>query len=92
MIAERRMLVRGQVRAGVEHGVVAEYNAEDLADDSEDEKRLEKVDQCVERKAMKQKKMCVEPTAIHLGTCILFNPATGSTASSSMQTGYQVPR
>ena len=86
------MLVRRPVRAGVERGVVAEYNAEDLADDSEDEKRLEKVDQCAERKAMKQKKTCVEPTAVHLGTHTLFNPATGSTASSSMQTGYQVPR
>ena len=38
--------------------MVAEYNAEELADDSEDEKRLENAAQSSERKAAKRKK-CV---------------------------------
>ena len=37
VIAKRWKLVRRPAGAGVEHGVVAEYNAEELADVSEDE-------------------------------------------------------
>ena len=42
VIAEQRELVRRPAGAGMKHGVVADYNAEELADVSEDEKRLER--------------------------------------------------
>ena len=44
-----------------------EYNAEELADDSEDEKRLEKAEQSAEGKVVKRRKKCVEPAAVHQG-------------------------
>ena len=65
MTAERQKLVRRPAGAGVECSVVAECNAEELPDVSEDEKRLEKAKQRVERKAAKGKKTHVKPGAIH---------------------------
>ena len=70
---------------------MAEYNAEELADNFKGEKRLEKAEQSAERKVAKWKKKRVEPAAIKWGTHFVSSPATGSTASSGMQTGYQVP-
>ena len=43
---------------------MAQCNAEKLADNFEDEKRLEKAEQSVERKAVKRKKKHVEPAAV----------------------------
>ena len=70
----------------------AEYNAEELEDGSKDEKRLGKAEQCEERKGTKQKEKHVEPAAAKQGTCFVSIPATGSTASLSMQTGYPIQR
>ena len=58
--------------------MVAEYNIEELADDSEDKKRLEKAEHSVERKAAKWKKKHVEPAAVKRGTRFVSNPAIGS--------------
>ena len=44
---------------------MAEYNGEELANDFEDEKRLEKAKQSAERKATKWKKKHVGSAAIH---------------------------
>ena len=92
VIAERRKLLRRPAGAGVERGMVTEYNAEELADVSKDDKRLEKAKQFAERHAAKRKKMHNKPGAIHRETHSLSNSARGSTASSGMQTGYQVLR
>ena len=71
--------------------MVANYNAEELADDCQDKKGLEKAEQSAERKAAKQKKKHVQSAAVYRGTCFVSNPTTG-TASSGMQIGYRVPR
>ena len=65
---DRRKLVCRPAGAGVERGVVADYNAEELADVSEDEKRQEKAKQCAERKAAKWKKTHVKPSTAHRDT------------------------
>ena len=72
--------------------MVAEYSAVGLANNSKDERRLEKAEQSVERKALKWKKKQVEAAAVHWATQFVSNPATGSTATLGMQTGYQVSR
>ena len=69
---------------------MAEYDTEELEDDSKDKKRLEKAEQCAERKTTKGRNKCVEPAAVKWGTCFMSNPATGSTVLLGMQTGYQV--
>ena len=51
-----------------------------------------KAEQSAKRKAAKRKKKHVESAAVHRATRFVSNPATGSTASSGMQTGYQVLR
>ena len=91
MIVERQ-LIRTANSSELGRNVVAEYNAEEQADNSKDEKRLEKAEQSAERKTSKWKKQGVHPAAVHQGTPFVSNPATGSTASSGMQTGYQVPK
>ena len=71
---------------------MAEYIVEVLADDSKDKKRLVKAEWSAERKATKWKKKRVEPAAVKHDTRFVFDPATGNTAWSGMQTGYWVPR
>ena len=84
VIAKWQKLLRRPAGAGAECGMVAEYNLEELADVSEDEKRLEKAKQCAERKAEKRKKTHVKPGAVHWDTHASSSPASGSTASSGM--------
>ena len=50
LLAERQKLIKIADRSANGWGVVAEYTADELADDSEDEKRLEKAEKAVERK------------------------------------------
>ena len=57
MIANRQKLIKIADRSEYGWGVVAEYEADDLASGSEDEKRLEKAEKAAERKAFKKRKI-----------------------------------
>ena len=70
MIAERQKLIRIAERSELGWSVVAEYNADELADDSKDEKRLEKAELSSERKVAKQKIKRVEPAAVKRGSFV----------------------
>ena len=50
LLAERQKLIKIADRSANGWGVVAEYTADELADDSEDKKRLEKAEKAAERK------------------------------------------
>ena len=67
MISEWQKLIRIVDWPELGCNVVAEYNADKLAD----EKRLEKAEQSTERKPAKQKKKRVMPASIHRGTCFV---------------------
>ena len=51
LLAERQKLIKIADRSENGWGVVAEYTADELADDSDDEKRIEKAEKAAERKA-----------------------------------------
>ena len=63
LLAERQKLIKIADRSANGWGVVVEYTADELADDSEDEKRLEKVEKAAERKAGLKKRKRVQPAA-----------------------------
>ena len=56
MIAERQKLIKLADRSEFGWVVVAEYTADELADNSDDEKKIEKSEKAAERKAAKRKK------------------------------------
>ena len=56
LIAERQKLIKIADRSDLGWAVVAEYTADELAEDSDDEKRLEKAERAAERKAAKRRK------------------------------------
>ena len=60
MIAEQQKLILIADRSELGPSVVAEYNNEELADDSKNEKRLEKAEQSAERKAAKESRKAEE--------------------------------
>ena len=60
LIAARKKLIRIADRSELGWGVVAEYTADELADDSGEEKRIERAEKEAERKAGKRKKKWVE--------------------------------
>ena len=60
--AERQKLIKIADRSEYGWGVVTEYTADELADGSDDEKRLEKAEKAAERKALKRKRKRVEPS------------------------------
>ena len=62
LIRERQKLIRIADRSDLGWGVVAEYTADELAEDSEDEKRLEKAEKAAERKALKRKRTKMVPS------------------------------
>ena len=62
LLAERQKLIKIADRSEYGWGVVAEYTADELADGSDDEKRLEKAEKATERKALKYKRKRVEPS------------------------------
>lgn len=51
LLSERQKLIKIADRSANGWGVVAEYTADELADDSEGEKRIEKAEKAAERKA-----------------------------------------
>jgi len=63
LLAERQKLIKIADRSEFGWGVVAEYTADELAEDSNDKKHLEKAEKAAERKAAKRKRKQVEPTA-----------------------------
>lgn len=56
LLASRQKLIKIVDRSEFGLGVVAGYEADDLASDSDNEKKLEKVERNVERKMMKRRK------------------------------------
>ena len=62
LLAERQKLIKIADRSTNGWGVVAEYTADELADDSDDEKCLEKAEKVAERKAGLKKCKRVQPT------------------------------
>ena len=60
LLSERQKLIKIADRSEFGCGVVAEYTADKLAEDSDDEKWLDKAEKAAERKAGKKKKW-VEP-------------------------------
>ncbi len=63
LLAERQKLIKIADRSEFGWGVVAEYTADELAADSDDEKRIEKAEKATERKAAKRKRKWAEPPA-----------------------------
>ena len=61
LLAERQKLIKIADRSDHGWGVVAEYTADELADDSDDEKRILKAERAAERKAAKRKKSAAVP-------------------------------
>ena len=61
LLAERQELIKIADRSEYGWGVVAEYTANELADDSDDEKQ-EKAEKAAERKAAKRKRKRAEPS------------------------------
>ena len=62
LLAERQKLIKIADCSEFGWGVVAEYTADELAEDSDDEKRLEKAEKAAERKAAKRKKKPIAKT------------------------------
>ena len=87
LIAERQKLICVADCSELGWIVVSEYTVDELADDSEDEKRLEKAERLVEKKAAKHRKKCMEPPSIKQGARLV--PATA--AARAGPSGYQVP-
>ena len=56
LLAEHQKLIKITNRSDLDWAVVLEYIADELADDSDNEKRLEKVEKMAERKANRRKK------------------------------------
>lgn len=79
LLAERQKLIRIADRSEFGWGVVAEYTADELTDDSDDEKRLEKAEKAAERKAAKRKRKRAEPTRAGKGR---FNPVQSASTPS----------
>ena len=63
LLTERQKLIKIADRSANGWGVVTEYTADELADDSDDEKRLEKAEKAAERKAVLRKRKRPQPTA-----------------------------
>ena len=80
LLAEHQKLIRMIAdRSEYGWGVVAEYTADELADDSDDEKCLEKAEKAAERKAVKRKKKGGESSRTGKGR---YNPAQAAPAPS----------
>ena len=62
MIAERQKLIKLANRSEFGWGVVVEYTADELADNSDDKKKIEKAEMAAERKAAKKKAAQKVPT------------------------------
>ena len=86
---ERQKLIRLADRSELGWGVASEYTADELAENSEDEKRLEKAEKAAERKAVKRRKKQTAPRR----TTRFLPPAPAVTAGpSSTQATYQMAK
>ena len=63
LIAERQKLIRIADCLELGWSVVSDYTADELADDSDDKRRLEKAERSAEKKVAKRKKKCADPPA-----------------------------
>ena len=68
LLAERQKLIKIADRSANGWGVVTEYTADEFADDSDDEKRLEKAEKAAERKAGLRKRKRLQPAPKQPGT------------------------
>ena len=84
-IAERQKLIKLADRSDFGWAVVTEYTADELADNSEDEKRIEKAEKAAEKKSVKRRKVAGRPTPAK-------QPRSVATPSSSVSSATQVPR
>ena len=84
-IAERQKLIKLADRSDFGWSVVTEYTADELADNSEDEKRIEKAEKAAEKKSVKRRKIAGRPTPAK-------QPCSVATPSSSVSSATQVPR
>ena len=81
-IAERQKLIKLADRSDFGWSVVTEYTADELADNSEDEKRIEKAEKAAEKKSVKRRKVATPAK----------QPRSVATPSSSVSSATQVPR
>ena len=78
LLSERRKLIKLADRSEHGWGVVAEYTADELAEDSEDEKRIFKAEKAAERKSVKRRRAAAPPRPkIRAQSSVV--PVTGST-------------
>ena len=84
-IAERQKLIKLADRSDFGWAVVTEYTADELADNSEDEKRIEKAEKAAEKKSVKRRKVAGRPTPAK-------QPRSVATPSPSVSSATQVPR
>ena len=84
-LAERQKLIKLADRSEFGWGVVAEYTADELADGSDDEKKIEKAEKAAEKKAAKRKRAASSRVTV---------PAkrSSSSATPSPHSAAQVPR
>ena len=87
LLAERQKLIRIADRSELGWSVVSEYTADELADNSDDEKRLEKAERSAERKLAKRKKKRAEPAQVKQNA--RFLPAQAATPAGT--TPFQFP-
>ena len=91
LIAERQKLIRIADRSDLGWSVVSEYTVDELAEDSEDEKRLEKAERSAERKLAKRKKKRTEPTVGRQAAHLIPKPVAAIAGSSGIQTSARRP-
>ncbi len=93
LLTARLKLIHIADRSELGWRVVTEYTADELANDSDDEKRLEKAKKAAERKAGKRKKKQTEPPfpkrANRFGMAL---PASAPVGPSGTQVGYHLAR
>ena len=78
LLCERQKLIKLADRSEHGWGVVAEYTADELAEDSDDEKRIFKAEKAAERKAAKRRKtMPPRPRSRVQGSMVDAAPAVG---------------
>ena len=87
LIAERQKLIHIANHSELGWSMVAEYTADELADNSEDEKPLEKAERLAERKALKCRKKRVEPLSAKQSSRFTASVAEMTAGPSS----YHVP-
>ena len=91
LVAERLKLIKIADRSEFGWDIVSEYTADELADDSDDEKRLEKAEKAAERKAAKRKRK-VPTWAVARGRAGQQAPGAAGASSYMPPVGTLVPQ